>query len=249
MPGSANLNIMLKTARKAGRSLSKDFREVENLQVSRKGAGDFVSRADIAAENIIRDELMEARPTYGWVGEESDAEEGKDPTRRWIVDPLDGTSNYSRDFPMCCISIALIYEKEISLGVINDFNRGILYEGSTDSKAKLNGADIFVSSIHDVSKATLATGLPAKGNFNKESMSELSNELVRWKKVRMIGSAAMSCAYVASGQFDQYQEKGIFLWDIAAGLSIIKAAGGNYTFKSYPEDQFKVDVIANNNCL
>ena len=85
--------------------------------------------------------------------------------------------------------------------------------------------------------------------FNKKSMSELSNELVSWKKVRMIGSAAMSCAYVASGQFDQYQEKGIFLWDIAAGLSIIKAAGGGYTFKSYPEDQFKVDVIANNNCL
>jgi myo-inositol-1(or 4)-monophosphatase len=150
---------------------------------------------------------------------------------------------------MCCISIALIYEKEITLGVINDFNRGSLYEGSKDSRAKLNGADIFVSSIHDKSNATLATGLPAKGNFNKESMSELSNELVSWKKVRMIGSAAMSCAYVASGQFDQYQEKGIFLWDIAAGLSIIKAAGGNYTFKSYPEDQFKVDVVANNNCL
>ena len=150
---------------------------------------------------------------------------------------------------MSCISIALIYKKEITLGVINDFNRGSLYEGSTDSKAKLNGEDIFVSSIHDKSNATLATGLPAKGNFNKESMSELSNELVSWKKVRMIGSAAMSCAYVASGQFDQYQEKGIFLWDIAAGLSIIKAAGGNYSFKSYPEDQFKVDVIANNNCL
>ena len=114
---------------------------------------------------------------------------------------------------------------------------------------KKDSTDIFVSSIDDKSKATLATGLPAKGNFNKESMSELSNELVSWKKVRMIGSAAMSCAYVASGQFDQYQEKGIFLWDIAAGLSIIKAAGGNYTFKSDPEDQFKVDVVANNNCL
>ena len=125
---------------------------------------------------------------------------------------------------ICCISIALIYEKEISLGVINDFNR-VQSEGSTDSKAKLNGQEIFVSSINEKSKATLATGLPAKGNFGKESMSELSNELVSWKKVRMIGSAAMSCAYVASGQFDQYQEKGIFLWDIAAGLSIIRAAG------------------------
>ena len=115
----------------------------------------------------------------------------------------------------------------------------------------LIGAEDFSKNvvIHEKSKATLATGLPAKGSFNKESMSELSNELVSWKKVRMIGSAAMSCAYVASGKFDQYQEKGIFLWDIAAGLSIIKAAGGNYTFKSYSEDQFKVDVVANNNCL
>ena len=91
--------------------------------------------------------------------------------------------------------------------------------------------------------------MPAKGCYKDEAMLALAKEFTQWKKIRMIGSAAMSCAYVASGQFDQYQEKGIFLWDIAAGLSIIKAAGGNYTFKSYPENQFKVDVIANNNCL
>ena len=96
------------------------------------------------------------------------------------------------------------------------------YERAQTQGAKLNGADIFVSSIQDKSKATLATGLPAKGNFNKESISELSNEIVSWKKVRMIGSAAMSCAYVASGQFDQYQEKGIFLWDIAADCQLLR---------------------------
>ena len=143
----------------------------------------------------------------------------------------------------------MIHENEITLGVINDINRSSIYEGSINSKAKLNGQDIKVSSIGERSQATLATGLPAKGNFNEDSMIELSNELVKWKKVRMIGSAAMSCAYVASGQFDQYQEKGIFLWDIAAGLSIIKAAGGGYSYKSYPDDKFKVNVIANNNCL
>ena len=93
MQGSANLNVMILAARKAGRSLAKDFREIENLQVSVKGAGDFVSRADIAAEEIIKTELREARPTYGWLGEESGAEDGKDPTRRWIVDPLDGTTD------------------------------------------------------------------------------------------------------------------------------------------------------------
>ena len=118
MPGSANLNIMLKTARLAGRSLSKDFREVENLQVSRKGVGDFVSRADIAAENIIRNELMEARPTYGWVGEESDAEEGKDPTRRWIVFALDGTTNFLPGLSHWAVSIALEHKGEIISGVI-----------------------------------------------------------------------------------------------------------------------------------
>ena len=208
---------------------------------------DVKLKADLESEKLIKEYLL-SNSDFPILAEESGANQDLG-NSFWVVDPLDGTSNYSRDFPMCCISIALIYEKDISLGVINDFNRCSLYEGSIDSKAKLNGQDISVSSINNKSKATLATGLPAKGNFNKESMNELSNEFVNWKKIRMIGSAAMSCAYVASGQFDQYQEKGIFLWDIAAGLSIIKAAGGNFTFKPYPEDQFKVDVIANNNCL
>ena len=108
---------------------------------------------------------------------------------------------------------------------------------------------ITVSDVTDKSKATLATGLPAKGNFEDKAMHDLAQEFSQWKKVRMIGSAAMSCAYVASGQFDQYKESGIYLWDIAAGLAIIKSAGGNYHYKSYDDDEFKVDVIANNNCL
>ena len=107
MPGSANLNTMIKAARLAGRSLVKDFREVENLQVSRKGAGDFVSRADTAAEEIIREILTEARPTYGWLGEESGGSDGEDPTRRWIVDPLDGTTNFLHGLPHWAVSIAL----------------------------------------------------------------------------------------------------------------------------------------------
>jgi len=106
MQGSANLNVMIKAARRAGRSLTKDFREVENLQVSRKGAGDFVSKADLAAEKIIKEDLMEARPTYGWLAEEGGAEEGSDPTRRWIVDPLDGTTNFLHGLPHWAISIA-----------------------------------------------------------------------------------------------------------------------------------------------
>ena len=244
-----NIKQELEVAKKASEAASallKDNRDNINVVLSNEGR-DIKLKADLESEKVIKEYLL-ANSNFPILAEESGANQVLGESF-WVVDPLDGSSNYSRDFPMYCISIALIYKGEITLGVINDFNRGSLYEGSIDSKAKLNGADIFVSSIHDKSKATLATGLPAKGKFNKESMSELSNELVRWKKVRMIGSAAMSCAYVASGQFDQYQEKGIFLWDIAAGLSIIKAAGGNYSFKSYPEDQFKIDVVANNNCL
>ena len=244
-----NIKQELEVAKKASEVAAKlliDNKDSINKILSNKGR-DVKLKADLESEKVIK-EYLSSHSNFPILAEESGANQdlGKS---FWVVDPLDGTSNYSRNFPMCCISIALIYEKKITLGVINDFNRGLIYEGSTDSKAKLNGQEIFVSSINEKSKATLATGLPAKGNFGKESMSELSNELVSWKKVRMIGSAAMSCAYVASGQFDQYQEKGIFLWDIAAGLSIIKAAGGDYTFKPYNEDQFKVDVIANNGCL
>jgi myo-inositol-1(or 4)-monophosphatase len=118
MQGSANLNVMIKAARSAGRSLVKDFREVENLQVSTKAAGDFVSRADIAAEKIIKDALMEARPTYGWLGEETGETPGQDPTRRWIVDPLDGTTNFLHGLPHWAISIALEHRGKIVAGVV-----------------------------------------------------------------------------------------------------------------------------------
>lgn len=120
MQGSANLNVMIKTARKAGRALLKDFGEVEQLQVSVKGAGDFVTRADLNAEQIIREELMEARPTYGFLGEESAEIEGQDPTRRWIVDPLDGTTNFLHGLPHWAVSIALEHKGAVVAGVIYD---------------------------------------------------------------------------------------------------------------------------------
>ena len=120
MVGSANLNIMIKAARRAGRGLVKDFREVENLQVSMKGAGDFVSRADIQAEKTLKAELMGARPTYGWLAEEGGEEEGQDPTRRWIVDPLDGTTNFLHGLPHWAVSIALEHKGQIVAGVVFD---------------------------------------------------------------------------------------------------------------------------------
>lgn len=239
----------LSTAKKASLQSAKlliNQKKLVNDVISNEGR-DIKLRADIESENIIKKYIKE-NSDLPILAEESGANEDLG-SSFWVVDPLDGTSNYSRDFPICCISIALIHENKIILGVINDFNRNIIFEGSTKTPAMMNSKPISVSGISDKTKATLATGLPAKGSYKDEAMLALAKELAKWKKIRMIGSAAMSCAYVASGQFDQYQENGIFLWDIAAGLAIIKAAGGNYHYKTYDDNKFKVDVIANNNCI
>ncbi len=160
MLGSANLNLMIKAARRAGRSLVKDFREVENLQVSVKGAGDFVSRADIAAEKIIRDELMGARPTYGWLGEESEPVDGADPTRRWIVDPLDGTTNFLHGLPHWAVSIALEHKGEIVAGVIFDPAKDEMFAAEKGQGAWMNESRIRVSGRKVMSEAVFATGVP-----------------------------------------------------------------------------------------
>ena len=239
----------LSTAKKASLQSAKlliNQKKLVNDVISNEGR-DIKLRADIESENIIKKYIKE-NSDLPILAEESGANEDLG-SSFWVVDPLDGTSNYSRDFPICCISIALIHENKIILGVINDFNRNIIFEGSTETPAMMNSKLISVSDISDKTKATLATGFPAKGSYKHEAMLALAKEFTQWKKIRMIGSAAMSCAYVASGQFDQYQENGIFLWDIAAGLAIIKAAGGNYHYKTYDDNKFKVDVIANNNCI
>ena len=239
----------LSTAKKASLQSAKlliNQKKSVNDVISNEGR-DIKLRADIESENIIKKYIKE-NSDLPILAEESGANKDLG-SSFWVVDPLDGTSNYSRDFPICCISIALIHENKIILGVINDFNRNIIFEGSTETPAMMNSKLISVSDISDKTKATLATGLPAKGSYKDEAMLALAKEFTQWKKIRMIGSAAMSCAYVASGQFDQYQENGIFLWDIAAGLAIIKAAGGNYHYKTYDDNKFKVDVIANNNCI
>ena len=239
----------LSTAKKASLQSAKlliNQKKFVNDVISNEGR-DIKLQADIESENIIKKYIKE-NSDLPILAEESGANEDLG-SSFWVVDPLDGTSNYSRDFPICCISIALIHENKIILGVINDFNRNIIFEGSTETPAMMNSKPISVSDISDKTKATLATGLPAKGSYKDEAMLALAKEFTQWKKIRMIGSAAMSCAYVASGQFDQYQENGIFLWDIAAGLAIIKAAGGNYHYKTYDDNKFKVDVIANNNCI
>ena len=227
MQGSANLNVMIKAARAAGRSLVKDFREVENLQVSSKGAGDFVSRADVASEKIIRDILMEARPNYGWVGEESGAVEGKDPTRRWIVDPLDGTTNFLHGLPHWAISIGLEHKGEIVAGVIFDAAKDEMYQAEKGQGAWMNGARLRVSDRSKMIESIFATGLPFGGRPDlPDVLQDMARLLPTSAGVRRFGAAALDLAYVAAGRYEGYWERSINEWDVAAGLILVREAGG-----------------------
>ena len=228
MQGSANLNIMMKAARAAGKSLAKDFREVENLQVSMKGAGDFVSRADIAAEKIIKDELMEARPNYGWLAEEEKGEiEGADPTRRWIVDPLDGTTNFLHGLPHWAVSIALEHKGAIVSAVIYDPAKDEMFYAEKGTGAWMNESRLRVSGRNRMIESIFATGLPFGGRTDlPETIQDLARLLPACAGVRRWGAAALDLAYVAAGRYDGFWERRLNPWDMAAGILIVKEAGG-----------------------
>ncbi|MBT9383159.1 inositol monophosphatase [Pseudooceanicola sp. CBS1P-1] len=227
MSFSANLNIMMKAARKAGRSLVKDFREVENLQVSMKGAGDFVSRADIAAEAILKEELRGARPTYGWIAEEGGAEGGEDPTRRWIVDPLDGTTNFLHGLPHWAISIALEHKGQIVAGVIYDAAKDEMFMAEKGAGAWMNDQRIRVSGRIRMIESIYATGLPFGGRSDlPETLKDLARLMPACAGVRRWGAASLDLAYVAAGRYDGFWERRLKPWDIAAGIVLVREAGG-----------------------
>ncbi|SPF78069.1 inositol monophosphatase family protein [Pseudoprimorskyibacter insulae] len=227
MQGSANLNIMIKAARKAGRSLVKDFREVENLQVSMKGAGDFVSRADIEAERILKEELLGARPTYGWLGEEGGSQDGQDPTRRWIVDPLDGTTNFLHGLPHWAISIALEHKGQIVAGVVFDPAKDEMFYAEKGAGAWLNDSRrIRVSGRHRMIESIFATGVPfAAKKTLPATMRDLAALMPECAGVRRFGSAALDLAYVGAGRYEGYWERELNIWDVAAGYIIALEAG------------------------
>ncbi|MFA3917980.1 inositol monophosphatase family protein [Ruegeria hyattellae] len=228
MNGSANLNIMIKAARKAGRSLVKDFREVENLQVSAKAAGDFVSKADLSSEAIIKEELRGARPTYGWIAEEGGAEDGEDPTRRWLVDPLDGTTNFLHGMPHWAVSIALEHKGQIVAAVVFDPAKDEMFVAEKGSGAWLNESRIRVSSRNRMIESVFATGLPfgARSGDLPETLQDLARILPVTAGVRRWGSAALDLAYVAAGRYEGYWERSLQEWDIAAGILLVREAGG-----------------------
>lgn len=228
MQGSANLNVMVKAARLAGRSLVKDFREVENLQVSMKGAGDFVSKADLAAEAIIREELMGARPNYGWLGEESAEVEGKDPTRRWIVDPLDGTTNFLHGMPHWAVSIALEHKGEVVSSVVYDPAKDEMFFAEKGQGAWLNDKTrLRVSGRSRMIESVFATGVPfGGGKYLPATLQDLAGLMPQCAGVRRWGAAALDLAYVAAGRYDGYWERGLHIWDIAGGVLLVREAGG-----------------------
>ncbi len=227
MVGSANLNVMIKAARRAGRSLVKDFREVENLQVSMKGAGDFVSKADIAAEAILKEELVGARPNYGWLAEEGGEIAGTDPTRRWIVDPLDGTTNFLHGLPHWAISIALEYKGQIVAGVIYDPTKDEMFLAEKGQGAWMNETRLRVSGRSRMIESIFATGLPYGGRSDlPATLQDLARLLPACAGVRRWGSAALDLAYVAAGRYDGFWERRLNAWDLAAGDILVREAGG-----------------------
>jgi myo-inositol-1(or 4)-monophosphatase len=225
---SANVNLMIKAARKAARSLLHDFGEIENLQVSSKGPGDFVTRADTKAEQLIRDELTGGRPNYGWLGEESAEEvKGTDPTRRWIVDPLDGTTNFLHGLPHWAISIALEYKGEIVAAVVYDPTKDEMFVAEKGAGAYLNDRRMRVSGRRDLLETLFATGIPFGGNRElPRTLRELAALTPRTAGIRRWGSASLDLAYVAAGRIDGYWQRGLNPWDVAGGILLVREAGG-----------------------
>lgn len=245
---SANLNIMVKAARIAGRKLLRDFNEVENLQVSSKGPGDFVSKADTTAEETIREELTEARPNYGFLGEESDEIFGEDPTRRWIVDPLDGTTNFLHGMPHWAISIALEHRSEIVAAVIYDPVKDEMFTAEKGEGAWLNDRRMRVSGRREMIEMVFATGVPFGGRSDlPETLQDLARLMPICAGVRRWGAAALDLAYLAAGRYDGYWERGLHPWDIAAGILLVKESGGMIEAMDTNESPLvSGDIVASN---
>ncbi len=224
---SATVNVMVSAARKAARGLVRDFGEVENLQVSRKGPGDFVTAADLRVERTLQEELERARPAYGFLMEEAGVVEGTDKTHRWIIDPIDGTTNFMHGFPEFAISIALEREGALIAGLIYNPIRDEIFWAEHGKGAYLNDRRLRVSSRDNLSDALLVTGIPHEGRPDQDGfLKELSLIMRQVAGVRRTGSAALDLAYVAAGRFDGMWERNLNIWDIAAGVLLVREARG-----------------------
>ena len=228
---SALINVMIRSADRAARRLKRDFGEVTNLQVSRKGPADFVSTADLKAEQILREELQRARPDYGFLMEESGsvAPRGEE-ARRWIVDPLDGTTNFLHGLPHFAISIALAEGEEVVAGVVYDPIKDEMFFAEKGAGAYLNDRRLRVSGRRELAEALFATGIPFKGAGEPDRFqAELVGFMRETAGVRRWGTASLDLAYVAAGRYEGFWERGLSPWDVAAGQLLVREAGGYVT--------------------
>lgn len=255
------MTIMQKAARKASRGLMRDFGEVEQLQFSRKGPADFVSRADKKAEDVIHDVLAEARPGYGFLMEESGVKEGTDKTHRFIIDPLDGTTNYMHGIPHFAISIAL----EQNLEGTPELVAGLIYAPMTDemfmaekgkgafiNDGRLGGADRRLRSTarHNFSESVFATGIPFLGRpGHTRLLKELHQVMGASSGIRRLGAASLDLAWTAAGRYDGFWERGLAVWDIAAGVLICQEAGLRVESLSPGDVMDTGDIIITNEAL
>ena len=248
MARSALLNVMVQAAFKAGRSLSRDFGEVENLQVSLKGPSDYVSQADRKAEEIVMNELSRARPTYGFLGEETGESKGTDGQHRWIVDPLDGTTNFLHGIPLFAVSIALERNGEVVAGVIYNPVTDELYTADRGQGAFLNDRRIRVAGRRDLADCVIGTGVPHLGRDGHEPyLKELGRVMGSVAGIRRLGSLALDLAYVAAGRQDGFWENIVSPWDIAAGIVIVREAGGFVSDKSGGSRMFETNTVVAGN--
>lgn len=248
-PRSAIINVMARAAERAGRALVRDFGEVEQLQVSRKGPADFVSQADLKAERTLRAELGKARPEFGFLMEESGATPGKDPRHRWIVDPLDGTTNFLHGIPHWAISIGAEREGEIIAGVVYAPVADELFWAEKGQGAFLNAKRLRVSERSRLVDALVATGAPFKGHGDHPAfLKQVSAVMAETSGIRRFGAASLDFAYVAAGRYDGFWESGLKPWDIAAGLILVTEAGGFVTTLEGKRDNllFGPSVLAAN---
>jgi myo-inositol-1(or 4)-monophosphatase len=227
---SALLKVMIESVRKAARGLTRDFGEVSELQVSRKGAADFVSAADLKAEQTLFEELTRVRPGYGFLGEERGEEAGTDKTHRWIVDPLDGTTNFLHGIPHFAINVALERDAQVVAAVTYNPVTHDLFWAERGRGAFWNDKRLRVSARSRLDEAVVATGIPFLGHGqHARFLKELHQVSQRVAGVRRFGSAALDLAWVAAGRYEAFWERDLGAWDVAAGVLLVSEAGGTVT--------------------
>lgn len=248
MRASALMNVMIAAARKAGRSLARDFGEVEQLQVSVKGPANFVSAADHRAEEIVFRELSKARPGYGFLMEEGGEVEGADKTHRWIIDPLDGTTNFLHSIPLFSISIGLEREGQLVAGLIYNPISDELFTAEKGKGAFVNARRLRVAARQTLADAVVTAGIPHRGRSgHARFLTEAEAVMREVAGLRRTGSASIDLAWTAAGRFDAFWEHGIQPWDMAAGIVLIREAGGIVSDLSGGGEMFETgSVLAGN---